>query len=186
MEKKVEEPNESRLLYRILAFPSAKEPRRQIDEGNGLQGLQCRALHLNHETMSDFRQDDLGLVRNHIEENPDITPWISTSTNLSFLEERMEESLLNFSYYPEIRHLVIIDPLLLDTATIDLTDQKVQEKVLVDEKSLNYAKYWKEVLIYEQVPIKAILSSRQYFLSNDGIFYFKETPNSQYKFPKDI
>ena len=152
-------------LYRILGFNSGIPGRRNIDEGNGLEGLKSRSKYYGQ--MKPIRQNRRVTVLAHVADNPEMTPWISTSTNKTLQEEKIRKALTDENksgIKSKGRYMVVIDARLLKAKNIvDLNSEYIRSDLLgTNLTAYNAAKDWQEVLVFWEVPKKAILKSLHY------------------------
>ncbi|KAI9554852.1 hypothetical protein GHT06_020129 [Daphnia sinensis] len=159
-------------VYRILAGGRILPQERDIDEGTGFDGIVSRMLRDGRERPTINQRIQ---IPRHVAENPDDTPWISTSANFelqdctirSNVERRFRYTSTNAHYL----YLVTIDVRYLIAGTnqatvVNLNDDRVRNALLsFNRKAYNYARTWKEVLIYWEIPPHAIVNTRRYYIN---------------------
>lgn len=155
-------------LYRMLAN-GFNNRGRYINEGDGLQGLQSRSLYHNQERPTINQRVQIPL---HVASNPERTPWISTSANLDRQDCVIRDEIARrLQYTSNVRdiYLVTIDVRYLDAnrnRVVNLADSRVRNSLLrVGSTANNYARVWDEVLIFWDVPSRAIVSTRRYYMN---------------------
>lgn len=172
-------------LYRILGN-GYNNVGRYIDEGNGIQGLKSRSLFYNQERPAISLRV---LVPVHVAANPEHTPWISTSAgDLSMHDSAIRNEIQRrLQYSPTVKdiYLVTIDARYLDPSRnriVNLMDEKTRNSLLSSSpRAINYARDWNLLLIYWDVPSRAIVKSRRYYFNrNTGQIKYTEESNPNY------
>ena len=155
-------------LYRILAGGSILDRERNINEGDGLNGLSSRSL------MNGRQRPTINLriqVPRHVGENRYNTPLISTSADLDYQDRQIRTNVRRRwfeSRFSSSHHLflVTIDARYINESIVNLVDARTRNALLSsNQRAFNFAANWNEVLIYWMVPSRAIARSRRYFFN---------------------
>ena len=176
VEQKMSTQDENpKVVYRILRW----------DEGNGLLGIESRQKSGNYASSCTVVQ--------HVAENPEITPYISTSTDLKIQERKIKKNFRKQKHHRQnilehgysVVHMITIDVGLLDSKTINLNkraDREVHQLHLrQNEKAKSYALAWKEFLVKYFIPTEAIIeSTRFYYDARSGRIDKTTTRNPKY------
>lgn len=162
-------------IYRILSGGRILPQERNINEGTGFNGLASRSLLNNRERPTIDQRIQVPI---HVAQNPDDTPWISTSADWQRQDctiRRNVEQRWQYNRYTRSSHhlfLATIDVRYLGrdrgrpNPVLNLADSRTRNALLSsNQKAVNYARSWSEVLIYWSVPSQAIVSSTRYFFN---------------------
>lgn len=161
-------------LYRILADRITNDDRQTDNDfveyitnniGMDFPSLGSRAL-LSGQARPQFPTRPT--VRQRVAQNPDITPWISTS-----LYSVSSECIIRRNFRRDSRrdtiYLAVIDANRLgeEYPILNLADTPTRNSILGPGIANNYASSWDEVLVYWRIPGRAIQCVRRYTLASD-------------------
>ena len=168
-------------LYRILAGGRILTLERDINEGNGFNGLLSRSRMNNRQRPTINQRIQVPL---HVGQNRFNSPWISTSADLDHQDRQIRTNVrrrwdASHSNSHQL-FLVTIDARYIDERVVNLIDDRTANALLSsNQRALNFARNWNEVLIYWSVPSRAIKSSRRYFFNQ----YTKQVEMQEFSNP---
>jgi len=143
-------------LFRIL----------RPDEENGLGGIVSRNISsgLPVEALPKCS------IANHVGDNPELSPYISTSTDLNKQKEMIHKLIKE----RPVIYMITIDVKVLKDKGLQVIDLWDYFK---DEKLMKLARAWREVLIKDRIPAEAIIES---------ICFYSDGTTEQFKSPKYV
>ena len=139
--------NPPQILFRIL----------RPDEVNGLAGVVSRNIS------SNIPEEQLPpcTIAQHVADNPKLTPYISTSTDLKKQMHFIKKNLFE-GRRPAI-YMIVIDTVILKRQGSEITNfnnTKIRRKHMGgNRKATKYARAWSEVIIRDRIPTEAIIES---------------------------
>ncbi|KAI9554855.1 hypothetical protein GHT06_020132 [Daphnia sinensis] len=164
-------------VYRILAGGRILPQERDVNEGTGLDGIISRSLRNNRERPTINQRLQIPI---HVAQNPNDTPWISTSANFerqdciirSNVERRFRWNTRDVHHQLylvtiDVRYLTVGNQRRPNQPTVvNLDDYRVRNALLSSNlQAFNYARSWNEVLIYWAIPSQAIVNTRRYYFN---------------------
>lgn len=138
----------------------------RIDEGNGLAGVVSR------NKSSGLLDEELPKcsIAKHVGKNPELSPYISTSTDLNKQKEMIKRK---FKKGRSVVNLIVIDVEVLKSFKIEVID--LWDYPFENEKLMKLARAWREIVVKDRIPAEAIIES---------ICFYPDRRTEQIKNPK--